>query len=365
MGGQRRLILSDGVRVYSNGADEIRIRKGIWNYEEAILTFGDLSESLQSALVGALDLLAEGQLLDLEHLPGEEGLTPEERDHVVQIVEALEYQNYVCAEDNSESMHLLCEILGGTNTARYLARAPSPGPVLFFADTHSIKDFACMLASEIKMPLTVMTENEFKDIAGLDLTTRHDGYDTKKQLDDLLKYIQPFGCLVGCIERPHIAFLRNINRALIRTSQTLSLALLDGPFTSVFTIKPPETGCFECFELRLMARMQDMSAYQRFAECTRTLASASQKTCASPLMYSLAAQALFEGFLVSNLGKARLAGRVLNTYLPIMEIQVQDLLRVPFCPACGFISEARLDEMCTSTKKIVDKVVERIIVKDG
>jgi len=50
--------------------------------------------------------------------------------------------------------------------------------------------------------------------------------------------------------------------------------------------------------------------------------------------------------------------------VPLMEIQVQRLLRVPFCPACGFVAEAKMEEMYTSSKKIVDRVVDRITVVD-
>ena len=49
-------------------------------------------------------------------------------------------------------------------------------------------------------------------------------------------------------------------------------------------------------------------------------------------MHSLAAQALFEGLIVHKIGKAKLAGRVLNTYVPLMEIQVQPLLRRAVLP---------------------------------
>jgi thiazole/oxazole-forming peptide maturase SagC family component len=227
----------------------------------------------------------------------------------------------------------------------------------------AIKDHAARLAGEIGLPLSVMTEADFASITRLDLTTRYDGYTTHEQLDYVTKLIAPYAAIVGCMERPHIAFLRNLNRALIQTTIPLSLALLDGPFTSLFTIKPPETGCFECFELRLMARMQDIVAYQQFIDHTRgRTMGETPKTFLTPLMCSLAAQALFEGFLIASIGKAKLAGRLLNTYLPIMEIQVQDLLRIPFCPACGFISKAQRDEMYTSTKKIVDRVMERVVI---
>ncbi len=221
-----------------------------------------------------------------------------------------------------------------------------------------------MLAKEINMPLTVMTQDEFKVIEAMDLTTKFEAYGTRKQLESLRESLEPFSCIVGCIERPHIIFLRNLNRVLVQTSQALSLSLLDGPFTTVFTIKPPETGCFECFEQRLLARMMEMPSYQQFVAQTRNLPRFDNKIRASPLMHSLAAQALFEGLMVSKIGKAKLAGRVLNTYVPLMEIQVQPLLRVPFCPACGFVAEARMEEMYTSSKKIIDRVVERITLVD-
>jgi thiazole/oxazole-forming peptide maturase SagC family component len=278
-------------------------------------------------------------------------------------MDALQAQHYLQTEDDHAANMLLYDLLGGTVASRYAYGRQSPRPVLFIGDTSAIRDHAAHLAGEIDLPLSVMTEAEIQSIARLDLTTRYAGYTTHEQIDYVTKLIAPYAAVVGCMERPHIALLRNLNRALIQTSTPLSLALLDGPFTSVLTIKPPETGCFECFELRLMARMQDIAAYRQFAEHTRgrTLGGV-PKTYLAPLMYSLAAQVLFEGFLIASIGKAKLAGRLLNTYLPIMEIQVQDLLRVPFCPACGFISKAHREEMYTSTKKIVDQVIERVVI---
>ncbi len=221
-----------------------------------------------------------------------------------------------------------------------------------------------MLAREIHMPLTLLTHDDFKSIEAKDLTTKFDAYGTRKELGSVREIVEPFSCIIGCLERPHIIFLRNLNRVLVQTSQVLSLGLLDGPFTTIFTIKPPETGCFECFEQRLLARMMEMPTYQQFVEQTRNLPRLDNKIHASPLMHSLASQALFEGLLATRIGKAKLAGRILNTYIPLMETQVQPLLRVPFCPACGFVAEARMEEMYTSSKKIVDRVVDRITLVD-
>ena len=360
---QKTLMLSEDVQIYYNGADELRLRKGVWNFEEAILSFEGLSKEHKDTLVKIFNLLQDGSGLDRERLPNEQSLTELEKEQVGQTLDALRAKDYVSDGDDSDARRFLSQILSGT-TEFVTNSTASESPVLFFADTRSIKDYAVMLAKEIEMPLAVMTQDEFKAIEAMDLTTKFDAYATRKQLESLRETLQPYSCIVGCIERPHIIFLRNLNRVLVQTSQALSLSLLDGPFTSVFTIKPPETGCFECFEHRLLARMMEMPSYQQFVAQTRNLPRFENKTRASPLMHSLAAQALFEGFMVSKIGKAKLAGRVLNTYVPLMEIQVQRLLRVPFCPACGFVAEAKMEEMYTSSKKIVDRVVDRITVVD-
>lgn len=356
-------MLREDVQIYYNGADELRLRKGVWNFEEAILSFEGLSKDHKNTLVKMFNLLQDGSGVERERLPDEQSLTQLEREQVAQTLDALLAKDYVSAADDADAGRFLKQLLAGTT--EYVTNSTSSDkPVLFFADTQSIKDYAVMLAKEIDMPLTVMTQDEFKVIEAMDLTTRFEAYETRKQFESLREILEPFSCIVGCIERPHIIFLRNINRVLVQTSQALSLSLLDGPFTSVFTIKPPETGCFECFEQRLLARMVEMPSYQQFVAQTRNLPRFDNKVRANPLMHSLAAQALFEGLTVSQIGKAKLAGRVLNTYIPLMEIQVQALLRVPFCPACGFVSEARMEEMYSSSKKIIDRVLDRITLVD-
>jgi thiazole/oxazole-forming peptide maturase SagC family component len=357
------LMLREDVQVYYNGADELRLRKGVWNFEEAILTFDGLSKDHKATMVKIFDLLQDGSGVDSETLPDEQNLTQLEREQVVQTLDALRARQYVSDGTDTDARYFLNQLLGGA-ADHLTGDAVGKKPVLFFADTQSIIDYAVRLASEIDMPLAVMTRDDFKAIAAMDLTTKFEAYEARKQFESLRAKLEPFSCIVGCIERPHIVFLRNLNRVLVQTSQALSLGLLDGPFTTVFTIKPPETGCFECFEHRLLARLEEMPSYQQFVAQTRHLPRFDNKVHASPLMHSLAAQVLFEGFLVSNVGKSKLAGRVLNTYVPLQEIQVQSLLRVPFCPACGFIAEARMEEMYTSSKKVIDRVLDRITLVD-
>ena len=278
---QKALTLRESVQIYYNGADELRLRKGVWNFEEAILTFDSLSKEHKDTLVTMFNLLQDGRRVDSERLPNEQNLTQLERQQVAQTLDTLRAKGYLSDEDDADARRFLAQLIEGT-TEVITHNDVGERPVLFFADTQSIKDYAVMLAKEIDMPLTVMTQDEFKIIEAMDLTTKFEAYVARQQLESLRKIIEPFSCIVGCIERPHIIFLRNVNRALVQTSQALSLSLLDGPFTTVFTIKPPETGCFECFEQRLLARMEEMPSYQQFVAQTRSLPRFENKNSCQP-----------------------------------------------------------------------------------
>ncbi len=78
-GVDKHLMLQEDVQIYYNGADELRLRKGIWNFEEAILSFEGLSSHHKDTLVKMFNLLQDGKGVDTERLPDEQNLTQLER----------------------------------------------------------------------------------------------------------------------------------------------------------------------------------------------------------------------------------------------------------------------------------------------
>ena len=159
-----------------------------------------------------------------------------------------------------------------------------------------------------------------------------------------------------------MSFLRNLNRLLIRLEKPLILGLIDGPFITALSTLATDTGCFECFEQRMLARLEDTAIYQQFVDATAGVTAASGAWTA-PQLHALISAVISEGYLYATVGMMRLAGRVVNIYLPLLEIQVQDLLRVPYCPACGYVARAQMNEMYTSTKRLVDDMLHRITVE--
>ena len=355
-----KYVLSDSAIVFSNRVNEIRVRKGVWNYEEAIISLEAESDAVKELMFAVFNDLDAGKIIDFDEYVKKFNISPFEKENIENLVIGLREQGYIVDAEKSNASQLLYDLINGSFESRGLQNEVHLKPILFFSDNDVIKDEAVRLCESVSLPVHVMTDEEYSVILNSDVVTKFDGCTTQENMAKICDIISPYCCVVGGLGKLNVGFMRNLTRALIELSKPLSLALIDGPFTSVFTIKPPETGCFECMEQRMFARMQEHPVYRKFVEETRDKAINPKEVYYTPLLASVVSTAIFEGLTISAVGKSKFAGRVLNTYIPVMEIQVEDILRIPYCPACGTIAKAQIDEMYTSSKKLVDTVLENI-----
>ena len=79
------------------------------------------------------------------------------------------------------------------------------------------------------------------------------------------------------------------------------------------------------------------------------------------MMSWLTVLAVTEGYLHAAVGTSRLSGRVLGIHLPTLEIQTQDLLRMPSCPACGRVSRQRIREINFNSRAAVDRIISEVL----
>lgn len=352
--------LNEGVRVFRSG-DEIRFRKGIWNYNEATVRLAGQGERVVRFFNALYERLARGYEADLDAIGREISASVEELASYRELLENLKSQQYLRDSEQRAVSQAVSALLGG-NLNGLEAYVGTPRPVLFFTDSDYARDAAKALAGEIGLPLDILDSETQETLVTADLTTRVDAVQHAETVARLEKVFHPYSCALGCVASPGLSMLRNINRLLIRAEKPLILGLLDGPFMSALATLATQTGCFECFEQRMLARIEDTIIYQRFVEATAGSPTASGPW-RSPHMHMLVAAVVSEGYLYSTLGMLRLAGRIVNTYLPLLEIQVQDLLRTPYCPACGFISKAQMNEMYTSSRRVVSEMLAKIEVE--
>jgi thiazole/oxazole-forming peptide maturase SagC family component len=349
--------LREGVRIFRTG-NEIRFRQGVWSHTEATIRLEGQSEQVVQFFNTLYARLVAGEEADPEEIARTIGANAEDLSSYLQLLESLKSQQYLRASGESDPNRAVSALLGG-NISGFEDRIGTPRPVLYFSDSDYAIQTAKTLAKEMGLPLDVIDEDTCKRLETADLTTRIDAVQYAEELAGFEKIFNPYTCVLGCVASPNLSFLRNLNRLLIRADKPLVLGLIDGPFMTILATLATQTGCFECFEQRMLARLEDTQTYHKFVEATAG-ASTYSGPWISPHLGMLTSAVLSEAYLYTTLGMMRLAGRIVNTYLPLLEIQVQDLLRVPFCPACGFISKAQMDELYTSSKRIVTEMLSKV-----
>lgn len=352
--------LGETTEIFFNGEAEIVFRKGIWNYEEALLDISVFDPSMQECVLNVFRYVSEGGEVGAEQLYSDFGMDSSEIDQFLSLLEELAEQAYLSNGKEDRVKQLITNLIGGTASLGMSHNISDMASTLLICDCEAVTKQMKAMSDQISMNLEVMTEEDMAAITKANLTDRLDGLETENSYENLSVLFAPYSSVLICMQRPHIKLLRNLNRLLLKLSIPYTVCLIDGPFLSVMTIKGYETGCFECYEARVMARLESMSAYKNYVEKTSGKLKKSDLTSLSPILSMISSLGLFEAFLINTIHKAKLAGRIFNIYLPLMEVQVQDLLRVPFCSACGHIAKAEYDEMYTSSEKIVEKMIDSI-----
>lgn len=358
----KKFKLYDNVSVYFNGEDELRFRKGIWNFEEASLNLKEVNDNIKKAIIFMAGEIFEDKTVDLDEVHKRFLFTDEEHTFLDGILDPLFKQKFLEIENSDETLKYIRELIGGSFVGFGEEVKISCSPVMFITDNERLKDYARLISEDMNMPLNMMGGDDIEKIERANLTDTTEAIENVEKKNELLKLFNNFSCVVVSIERPRLQFLRNLNRILLERSVPLVVSLLDGPFLNITTVKGKETACYECFETRVLARNESLTAYSNFVKYTKSMKLRKNKTYMTPILQTFTSLSLYEAFLLSTVGKCKLAGRVINVYIPILEIQVQDLLRVPFCPACGHIALAKYNEMYTSSKAVVDSLAEKVIL---
>lgn len=364
---QIKYILRDDVRIFFNSEDEIRFRKGIWNYVEAVINLYGQTDRVKSIFQHIINEFQTNNSLFLAKIDKALNLSKEEISDVTEILENISYQGFFVSEKESEASQIMAAIFG-SSVDSFMSEHVYAKPVLFFTDNDISRDLAISLAEQISMPLDVMDKSLFDEIYNADLTSKTDAMKQIKLIEKFKLELAPYACILGNLGSLNISFLRNLNRVLIEANKPLIASHIDGPFMSIYSTNPPETGCFECFENRMIARMEDLTAYHKFIKQSKAKSKTAYINNAksfSPLVHMLTSFVISEGFLYSVNSISRLSGRVITIYLPVFEIQAQDLLRVPYCSACGFSAKSQINELYTSSKNIIDKMVTRLHVVEN
>ena len=65
-----------------------------------------------------------------------------------------------------------------------------------------------------------------------------------------------------------------------------------------------------------------------------------------------------EAYLASNIGSSKFEGRLLSIYIPTLEIQVQDILKIPTSNAMGNLAKTQYKDNQVEARKIINQILK-------
>ncbi|QSZ27194.1 streptolysin associated protein SagC [Aceticella autotrophica] len=351
---------NENVRMFVDTKNEIRLRIGIWNYDEAVLNLHGLKEDLSNGIREIFARMIKGEAVTFNDIQSM-NISNESAEDILQILNNLRAAGMVCLENDKLSKEQICyALLGNLDLYTRNNSNNESKPLLFFTDSPYATENAKELVERMDLKLNFMSEDLKDDISNSNLTKKINGLETEKNLERYAAIFKNYTGIIGCLRQPLINFLRNINRIIVEIEMPMILSFIDGPFISMIGVNPPNTGCFECFEQRSLARMEDHIGYNNFLNFS-TFNHCNETKGIIPLLNILTNLVLSEGFLLSTIGTSKFMGRALNIHIPTLEIQIQDILRVPFCPACGAIAKSVFEETNISTRVIIDDLISKAL----
>lgn len=326
-------------------------RKGIWDFNEATLDISQESQILKAVYCEMISALFKGQAIDITAF--EERLDAEDFAKLFQVVEALYYSDLLMKEDEQAIQENIMQILMGSS--RFMAeagRTMNTVPILFISDTDFVNDSALKLAEVMGINIKVASDELKLKLQTTDVSSRLDALTHRQNMQLLTKELQSYQAVVVCQERLNVTMVRHLNEVSVYLKQQLILGFVDGPFIHACTLNPPHTADFDSLERRVLARLQDHTLYQHFAN---QLLPATQPVSQAflPLLNILMNLVISEAFLVACTGNSKFEGRLLSIYLPTLEIQVQDILKMSNSQTQGALAKLRYEDQQIATREMV------------
>ena len=349
-----KYILNEGVRVYKT-KNEIRIRKGVWSFWEMVINLSGEDPKVREILDEVFDKLQRGEVVDTDDLSS--NIPIEKLIGINKLFREMWEGGLVITPEENFSLNRITEILLGYHSPELELKKPNA--ILFFSDIQYPKRIAQEIGKQLNIDIEILGEDIFREILDVDLTTKVDYMSYLKKLHEYSEYFEGYDSIAGYLSEPYVKFLRNFNRIAVNIEKPVSIGMVDGPFIHALTVHPTQTGCLECFENRVMSRLEELEVYHKFIKSQNTTLPKFEYT---PIAHILTSITISEALLLSIAQKSKFMGRVLSVYLPTLEIQCEDILRLPYCPACGAVAKGKAREMYLSSKALINKLLNEIEV---
>ncbi|EGJ27169.1 streptolysin associated protein SagC [Streptococcus porcinus] len=331
--------------------DTFCFRKGIWDFNEAVLDIAQEPQELQGAYREIVSQFIKGVAVDTDHY--ESQLDPEQFAKLTEVMTALYYNDVIMHEDDyALEENVMKVFMGNYHFMAQTGHTIDTSPVLFISDSTYVNESALLLASQLQLNLQTASDDLKMLIQETDVCSRLDALAHHRHMKCLSEALEGYQSIVVCQERLNIMMLRHLNEISVSLGKQLVLGFVDGPFLHVCTLNPPHSADFDSLERRVLARLQDHALYQHFANqvlpATQTVSQAYL-----PLLNVLMNLVVSEAFIIAHTGSSKFEGRLLSIYIPTLEIQVQDILKMSNSQSQGALAKLKYEDQQISTREMI------------
>ena len=108
------MTIRESTELFFNGDTEVIFRKGVWNYEEALLDLSVFDDATQELVLDVMRTLAEGDSITAEKLLDIFGTAQESAEKVAELLEELTEQAYISNGAEDRVKELITHLIVGT-----------------------------------------------------------------------------------------------------------------------------------------------------------------------------------------------------------------------------------------------------------
>ena len=351
-------VFREGTLVQLN-ENSLEITSGIWNYYSVNIDFAPQWKPLMQFIVNLG--LKEG--VSLKKLHNEFELDESDLESLKDLLDQLYNEGLLLDKKiaNLRTSAVLSLLgLGDVQIKALLGEKLSKYPkiALIATDTFT-KEMISKLNYDKFMDISILSEEQTSNLKKNDLSFNLTAVEVSKALREF-EYFKDYDVITVIANYPHPILLRNLNRISLKFNKPFVFGALDGPFLLLASFIPFETSCFECFETRIKAQLRHLKEYTDFVETLKSIEPQQKVFDSVPLLHLLMSLTLNETLVLGNTGFGYFVGRLLSLYLPLFEVQIQDILRIPTCPACGYTNSAKMKELYFDFRKVVTDIAKKL-----
>jgi len=353
-----KYVLRDGVIIHLDGYS-LHISFGIWNYRTLSIDFKPSFNNIIKKLSDSL--LSEG--ISIKDLVNENNLNDSEISELQDLFTQLQTGGFIYERE------FIDKAIGGSflllgfsemqtssfnGDGRFKERRPKVGIFTTISQENlQISRYEKWLDITVIDLYSIPNLFQYDSTESTNATEILEFYEKNKDLSN-------FETIMVVLNYPHPTLLRNLNRLFIYYELPWIFASLDGPFIILTTFIPQHTACFECFELRITSQMRSIQEYKSFISTLSHKIPTFKNIGFTPILQIPISIAINELIMLSSFKANHFVGRLLSIYLPFFEIQMQDILRIPICPACGHTSKPTMNELYFDFRRFISEITEKI-----